>query len=384
MCGLDRSSGWSPVTVVHRWWQHCPCTVSNDAPPSHRVTALGGLHLQDLSTVIGEQLTGEGASEEAAQLQDAYSRSTLPRPRSGGRRVSERCRRPCAVDPEGSTMSVRCRRDAAGDVAARSGTFAADGHGAPSARSPSPMSATSSASRPRRLAVARARCRRQPRTSRRARGGLERDAAAGMTSAASPPLRGRFATVDEAMDAAADQFGDREAYVDGDAAMHVRRVDRGGEQRRRRPRGRGRAPGRRRRHHVATVARLRHRLRRGRPGRCSGARASTRGSVREVEAIVERSQPAVVISEPPVGDARSGLGERRPRRSPADPAVIIWTSGTTGLPEGRVVRPRTSGRGHNRWRHGGAIRPPARCHAVRARRATWPSSGSSSRGGSPS
>ena len=65
--------------------------------------------------------------------------------------------RPCAVDP----MTARCRFAVAGTptgyAAAPSGTFAADGHGAPSARSRSPMSATSTASRPRRLAVARAR-----------------------------------------------------------------------------------------------------------------------------------------------------------------------------------------------------------------------------------
>ena len=65
--------------------------------------------------------------------------------------------RPCAVDPR----TARCRFAVAGTptgyAAAPSGTFAADGHGAPSARSRSPMSATSTASRPRRLAVARAR-----------------------------------------------------------------------------------------------------------------------------------------------------------------------------------------------------------------------------------
>ena len=155
-----------------------------------------------------------------------------------------------------------------------------------------------------------------------------------MTSAASPPLRGRFATVDEAMDAAADQFGDREAYVDGDrrctfgewiAAADTAAADLVAA---------GVRPG-----DVVAITlppSLDYAIAYAAVVR-AGAVATglnTRLGPREVDAIVERSQPAVVISEPPVGDARSGLGDRRPRRSPDDPAVIIWTSGTTGRPKG--------------------------------------------------
>jgi acyl-CoA synthetase (AMP-forming)/AMP-acid ligase II len=72
---------------------------------------------------------------------------------------------------------------------------------------------------------------------------------------------------------------------------------------------------------------------------------------REMDAIVERSQARLIILEdsaslpanPPAVVRRSrlaglcqgeGLGERRPSRESSDPAVIIWTSGTTGSPKG--------------------------------------------------
>ena len=85
----------------------------------------------------------------------------------------------------------------------------------------------------------------------------------------------------------------------------------------------------------------------------AGAVASgvnTRLGPREIAAIVERTQPRFLVVEddaqPSAGPAiirrselaglcqYAPLGAARPRRTASDPAVIIWTSGTTGLPKG--------------------------------------------------
>ncbi len=167
-----------------------------------------------------------------------------------------------------------------------------------------------------------------------------------------PVLREEFATLADAMDAAAEQLSDVEAYVEGERrwtfsewlgaadALAARLVERGVR------------PG----DVVAIVLPPSIEFAVALGGIVRAGAVATGLNVRlgprEVEGIVGRCQPvlAFVTADRPSGlgpevptigpqemaSALSGpgLGDSRPHRGATDPVVIVWTSGTTGMPKG--------------------------------------------------
>lgn len=160
-------------------------------------------------------------------------------------------------------------------------------------------------------------------------------------------------TLADAMDDAVRRHGDREAYVDGDRRITFAAWIRDADALAAEFADRGVRPG----DVVALMlpSSIDYAL-------CFAAAArlgavatgiNTRLGPREVDAILGRCRPALVVRDAgagvpsvPAGTPvfarahiaaacrRRGLGEDRPRVAPEDPAVIIWTSGTTGVPKG--------------------------------------------------
>ncbi|MGD9792987.1 MAG: class I adenylate-forming enzyme family protein [Acidimicrobiia bacterium] len=171
-----------------------------------------------------------------------------------------------------------------------------------------------------------------------------------------PPLVGEFDLLPQALDAAADQFGDADAYVEGRYHLSYRQWQLTSNAVAARLVELGVKPG-----DVvavmlpssidfavayAAIARL---------GAVTSA-INTRLGPREVAAIFDRSRPIVAVGEPASPEividvpvlgrvelqavARASLAAARPAALPVsdsvpgDPVAIIWTSGTTGLPKG--------------------------------------------------
>jgi len=168
---------------------------------------------------------------------------------------------------------------------------------------------------------------------------------------ATPPLAGRQETLSEAMDAAVAAFGDREAYVDGHRRITFAEWIAAADGVAAELRDRGVRPG-----DVVTIAlpsSIDYAIAYAAIVR-AGAVASglnLRLGPHEVAAISTRSSPrlafvdadvalgglpadAARITRTELADVSTRPGTPPHRGRTSDPVVIIWTSGTTGVPKG--------------------------------------------------
>jgi acyl-CoA synthetase (AMP-forming)/AMP-acid ligase II len=171
-----------------------------------------------------------------------------------------------------------------------------------------------------------------------------------------PPLVGSFETLADAFEAASQQHADRVAIVDGDTRITYAEWHRRADRLAAALVEDGVRPGdvvaimlASSADYAVTYAAV----------ALAGAAVTglnTRLGTAEIESILGRALPAAIVLDRdayaslPELDANSsiidgadlaeiygrdlGLGVSRPQRSATDPAVIIWTSGTTGLPKG--------------------------------------------------